>query len=835
MHSNERVEWGISSEAGSGSVSDRWSLRIHWPVGASMRIAVAVTAICLPVVGLCIADNVHAAAMAMIVPVGGDGAPTVALSEYSASTEQTNVKEEATSSLGGPFLVRADETTPSHAASVPSGSAQSPGDDASILAEVVVTAEKRPERLMDVPMSITSLAGDALAEAQEYRFEDYVARVPGLALIDYGARGSQLVIRGLTTGSQTINSSVATYIDETPYGTEGFFDGSFYSAPNLDTFDMQRIEVLKGPQGTLYGANALGGVLKYVTNAPDPSGFLLTGKAGVSSVQSGGVGFDAHTMINMPLTADSALRLVGYDTYYPGFIDDPSRGVTDINGTHYSGGRASLLLHPAAELSIRFNALYQNRSYGDWPAEDLNPGTLTPIYCNLCQERLIGQPGHTANQLYSATIDWSLGFATLLSSTSYQSLAADFIQDYSGFLGSIASSIFQKPLGVAVTASLDSHSWTQELRLSTSGHGPLRWQIGGFFTDEHSHYPFSLGAIDVPTRTILPYLPYDLNRGDTPVTYREYAGFANVDYSVMPNIDVALGGRYSENHQTYVQDIAGLLTGPVPPFENKSSQNVLTYSGDLRWRVTTEAMLYARIASGFVPGGPNDVFFGAAGGTGNFAASYKSSTTINYEAGLKSTLLDGRLTLQVSAFDIDWRDIQLNVLTHGFTIITNGGNAKSDGVEWTFAYAPIQGLTVGFSGDYTDAHLTQNTPPSAGGHSGDRLPSVPLWQSSATAEYRRPIHQLYDGFVGASWVFTGSRYADFEPASPRQQMPSFDILNLHGGLQTQKWTFALYIKNVGNKKAINYLIDETGAGGSGPQSAVLYQPRTLGATFAASF
>src|ERR1700735_5003215 len=273
------------------------------------------------------------------------------------------------------------------------------GDNA--LQEIVVTAEKREERLLDVPMSLTALSGDELARAGSYRLEDFVGKVPGLSVVDAGALGSQLVIRGITTGVQAVNSAVATYIDETPYAAQGPFVDSTFATPNLDTFDLQRIEVLRGPQGTLYGSNALGGLVKYVTNAPDPPAVAAKVETGANSVSNGGTGFDVHAMVNLPLGADSALRLVGYDTYYPGFIDDPSRGLTDINGTHFVGGRVSYLYEPASNFTVRLNAIYQERRWNDWSDEDVNGGTLTPVFGNLIQENLVTQPGFAQSQIYN--------------------------------------------------------------------------------------------------------------------------------------------------------------------------------------------------------------------------------------------------------------------------------------------------------------------------------------------------------------------------------------------------------------------------------------------------
>ncbi len=270
----------------------------------------------------------------------------------------------------------------------------------------------------------------------------------------------------------------------------------------------------------------------------------------------------------------------------------------------------------------------------------------------------------------------------------------------------------------------------------------MQWKAGGFFTDEtgFNYEPFF--PIDVTTKTVLFNFPTNLGASTFPVFYREYAGFGSLDYHFTPTFDVDLGGRYSQNSQTFHEVASGLLTGEEN-FGQTSSQGVFTYSADARWHITPSNMVYARISEGFVPGGPNDVVPG-----GNLAPSYRSSTTVNYEAGIKSSLLQDHVTVEVSAFLINWRDIQLQAIIGGLGTFVNGGEARSEGIEWNFAYVPVSGLTLGLNGAYTDAYLTQPTPASVNGQVGDRLPSVPLWETSASANYEWRLFGDYSGFAG---------------------------------------------------------------------------------------
>lgn len=696
------------------------------------------------------------------------------------------------------------------------------------LQEIVVTAEKRSERLSDVPMSVTAISGSDLERMQATRFEDYIGQIPGMTLIAASPVSNQLVIRGVTVGAASINSSVATYLDDTPYTSEGPFANTGIS-PNIDPYDLQRIEVLRGPQGTLYGSLALGGLLKYVTNAPDPTHFAASAQTGVSTVDhGGGTGFDVHAMVNLPLADNAALRLVGYDSYYPGFIDDPSRGLQDINGSHVSGGRAALLYTPTDSFSVRFNVLHQEIHAGDISTEDVNPG-LTPTYGNLTMERLIAQPSEGENELYNMTINWDLGFAKLLSSTSYAETPLSTTADASGLYGPIVSSIFGAHYGAGVVVSEPVHDLTQELRLSSSTSGPFEWQMGTFFTHEQSYENEQIFLADPATHQLVYNFPVGLGTYNITPTYREIAGFANLDYHFTPTFDVSLGGRYSQDHQTYHQTSEGVFSGSTD-IATKSSENVFTYSGDARWHWTPQTMVYARIATGFVPGGPNDVLPGST-----LPESYNSSRTTNYEVGIKSSFLDRRVTLDVTVFDINWTDIQLEALVGNLAGITNGGTARSDGVEWDFAYAPIEGLKFDLNGAYTNARLTQATPASVGGMDGAFLPDVPKWSSSAGVDYEHPLFGDYSGFVGANWRYSDTRLSEFTVLGARQEMPSYNIVDLRTGVEARNWSVTLYVKNVGDVIAFSNISPLTAAGNLGPQQATVFQPRTIGLTLSAKF
>jgi len=260
---------------------------------------------------------------------------------------------------------------------------------------------------------------------------------------------------------------------------------------------------------------------------------------------------------------------------------------------------------------------------------------------------------------------------------------------------------------------------------------------------------------------------------------------------------------------------------------------VFTYSADARYHLTPDMMVYARVASGFVPGGGNNI---PPATPVALPHSYQSATTSNYEVGFKGSLLDGKATVEVSAFDIKWKDIQIAASFTGVLTTLNGGTAQSSGVEWNLGWLPVRGLKLNLSGAYTDAHLTEALPASVGGQDGDRLPGSPKWGTSLGVDYEHALSGTLTGFVGTNWRHTGDRLADFVAAGDRRlTVPGFDVVDLHVGVGAPRWSVTLFVKNVGDKFAINNVSAETLLGGYGPQQANIYQPRTIGVVLSGKY
>jgi iron complex outermembrane recepter protein len=682
--------------------------------------------------------------------------------------------------------------------------------------EVVVTANKRAEKLKDVAQEVTSISGNALALQQAAHLEDFVTLVPGFNLVSAQTGQSRLVLDGVNTGGDS--ATVATYVDETPYGSATGLANGGVLAPDLDTFDVNRIEVLRGPQGTLYGASSLGGVLKFITNAPDPSHFSAKVEVDGENTDHGGDGGSVKAMVNLPISDKIAIRASGFYTEDGGYIDDPLRGAKNINDVKFNGGRIGVYLHPTEKLTIRLTAAAQNINSNGDSVEDLNPANLQPLYGQLTQSRTFAQPNDITYRVYNGTADYDFGFADLLSSTSFGRLHQSTDED--------ATALFGIPAGIE--QQLEQQKFTQEVRL-TSKPQKVEWLIGGFFTRERNELNQDLGEVD-PAHP--PHFAVDgLELVTLDSVYSEYAAFGNLDYHFTDRFDLSVGGRYSHNEQAAGQVTTGLLVPPTPNAPGSSSEGVFTFAVAPKYKINDDVTVYARISKGYRPGGPNVLSPGAPAAV---PRTFLSDSLIDYQAGVKADLLDKSVSIDASAFYIDWSRIQLLEDVLGFGANTNGGKAKSEGVEGTVAYVPVSGLNLSANIAYTDATLRSFTGPLLGGVPGNPLPYSAKWSGAVNAEYSHALMNDARGFIGGSLRYIGDRKADFDPNIGQVPLPSYVSLDLHLGVDWKNYRAELYAKNLNDARGILSLTG-FGATPAGAVMAGVERPRTIGLSLSAKY
>jgi iron complex outermembrane recepter protein len=721
---------------------------------------------------------------------------------------------------------------------------------AATLQEIVVTAQKRQEKLINVPMGVTAITSDSIQSMHLIDFADLETQVPGLSVVLEAPGLDTLTIRGENVGG--VGSTVTTYIDDVPFGSSNALANGSIAAGDFDTWDLQRVEVLRGPQGTLYGAGSEGGLFKYVTNPPDPTKLAAAFEVGDEDVAHGQNALDYKAMVNLPVSGAAALRLDGFYTKLPGYIDDPQLGESDVNRGYQEGGRASFLVNFTDNLSIRLTAFGQLLHTDGSPQIDVigapNPiappaDQLQPDDGNYDQHRYIAEPATFKYDIYSGTLDWNLGWGTLTAITSdgtttenqlFDGTSADFAPGVTG--GELVESLLPPGTnaGAAETDDLYVKKFTQELRLASPAGQTLEWQLGAFYTRESSTLAETIPSFIIPT--LAPTGLPSLENINLDALYREWSGFGQVTYHFNPAFDLSLGGRWSENKQSESESIGGLLVSPTQITGGASTGTDFTYSVAPRWHVNQNTMAYVRVASGYRPGGPNALPPVTPTGV---PTSYQADSTVNYEIGLKTVQLDNRLSIDVDAFLIKWKKIQLYELVDEFGINANGGTASSKGLEWSFALTPFQGLNLTLNGAYVDAYLTANAP-ATGGLTGNQLPYAPKWSNSLDADYTWSAFGNYSAFAGATWSYIGSRFDDFAATAtiqnnavvfvpnPRADLGGYNTLNLRVGLQDQRWTFELYCKNIADSRGLTFYTN-TGTPNSGG-AIVVQQPRTIGVT-----
>jgi iron complex outermembrane receptor protein len=709
-----------------------------------------------------------------------------------------------------------------------------PSEDA--LTTIVVTAEKREEKIKDVPMSITALGGGALDNLQYRSFSDYAAMVPGLSITSSQPGYTNLTLRGQNAGG--VGSTVAVYLDESPFGSSSaLLNGSILSG-DFDTWDLQRVEVLRGPQGTLYGSNSEGGLLKFVTAPPVLGSFSGAAEVTGETVDHGGTGGDVRAVVNLPLGDMFALRVGGFKQDVAGWVDDPSRGKVDENDGHKYGGRVSLLAQPVDSLTIRLTASSQQSNYNGTPGVDTTNATLRPAVGDLQQERFIAEPSSFQYKNYNATINWDAGLFSILSTTSYGILNSDAISDVSNVALAPGVTYADVLGGAGLTdtgASLDNlvdlKKFTQEVRVSSPTTNFIEWQVGAYFTREQGTLLQHLNPISLPSGVpITAFGALEIASLDS--TYKETSGFGNVTIHIIPQFDIQAGGRYSKNEQEATETLSGLLAGGGQQFSTPSSGHVWTYSVAPRWHIDADNMLYFRWATGYRPGGPNAL---PPIVPPDVPREYGADKTSNLELGIKSTLLNGLLSIDAALFHVDWTNIQLLEQVDNTGINGNGGKAKSQGFEWTVGYVPVHGLTFQWTGAYTDAKLTTDAP-GVNGVTGDPLPYAPKWGTSLDGEYDAPAFADYKYFVGATWSYVGARSTVFgsdETMLLQVRLPSYNDYGARVGFDNDRWRWTLYGKNLSDSRGISSYTSSGAPGLNG--SASVIQPRTFGVTLSTKF
>ncbi|MBN7796113.1 TonB-dependent receptor [Parahaliea mediterranea] len=698
-----------------------------------------------------------------------------------------------------------------------------------VFEEVVVTARKRAESMYDVPISINVLSETAIDNMGAKDFSDLLGTVPSLTAYQNGPGRTRLSIRGVANGGGNDNDTqnqetVAIYLDEIPISMGAM-------NPEISLFDLQRVEVLRGPQGTLYGAGSMTGTIRQVTNKPDLAEFGGKFETSLSTIHKGSVGQSYKGLVNVPVIEDTlAVRASAYYVEEGGYIDNILTGEDDLNEATSKGGRVVARWQASDRLIADLSLLHHEYSDGGRPEDLDHTPELTRDYPSF--------DGYDDEMdIYNLTLDYDLGWAQLVSSTSY----FDRTVVNRRSLDLLLISEFPMVTPHELEDTTDSEAYVQEIRLASTYDSPLQWTVGAYADKKDVFYENTFpvpgadaamgidsGDFGAPTDNL--YYGYD------DLTIKTYALFGEAYYN-WDKWTLTAGLRYFNWKQEIEYYQSGLLNGGAnsdPRPEGK--EDGVNPKVNLSYDLGDNSLVYVQAARGFRYGGINgniprsvcadeldDV--ARSGGDTRF---FDPDKLWNYEIGTKGATAGGRLQYNLTYFYIDWEDMQTQrSFECGFGFRENVGKATSEGVEVELTARPIDGLTLTVGGTYVDSQLAEDVP-NLDADKGDPAPFVADLSLNGSVEYRRPVGNGLDGFIWANAIYTGDRGTEFSKDQPNYRaMDDYTVANLRLGVQSAQWEVSLFADNLFDSRGVTRALRRPPFD---PDAEIRVQPRTLGVT-----
>jgi outer membrane receptor protein involved in Fe transport len=733
----------------------------------------------------------------------------------------------------------------------PNGPSSGPNASSSSadLAEVVVTAERRVGTVQSTPISITAYSGAQL-EAQGITDVNEIGyETPGVSEKNSGPGQTEYEMRGISSSGGT-SPTVGFYLDDVPLTAPAqALNGKVVIDPSL--YDLNRVEVLRGPQGTLYGSGSMGGTIKLISNQPDPKAFAASGQVTGSGTEGGGGNYAVNAMVNVPLVDNVlALRVVGTDTYTSGWIDRevlnpfplPTQGGfsrgnvlaapvqadhSDANWERLQGVRAAVLWQPTDELTVTPSVFYQQITQGAPNFVDVPPGIDNETHY---QPFDVAEPYSDTFQLYTLPIKYDVGGIEITSTAAYYDRRTSINQDSSEVGQDFLTALIGVP-GVSyadagpLTAYETDHTeqFSEELRLSSTGQGPLRWVLGGIYQNYDAHTAIGTttpGPIVAELFGTPSY--FDLTFKNV---LKQYAGFGEASYQLGPFRATAGLRYYSYSTVENLTEGGGLISGPAPPFTYalSSSASGVNPKYNFAYEPNKDLTLYVQAAKGFRPGGANTP---APITCPNNPIQYGSDGLWSYETGEKARFLDNRVIINAAAYFENWSQIQ-QLITEacGSTYTANAGTAHVYGGELEATVRLTEELTISTAAGYTHAQLA-SVEAGSGFTVGERVQDVPDYTDTTSLSYTRPVTAAYDMVLRASNVYVGT---STDPSFQLNRIPVRNIGSLRAGLVGKNdLSVYLFVDNVTNKHAYLGDPEELFAFVPAINRVATNQPRTIG-------
>jgi iron complex outermembrane receptor protein len=674
------------------------------------------------------------------------------------------------------------------------------------LQAVTVTAALREQSLADVPFSVAATSAQTLRERGVSSLEDIATNVAGFSVQNLGPGQSQVAIRGASSGQIArdqpgVKEDVGAYLDDVPISLSLF-------TPDLDLFDVSRVEVLRGPQGTLFGSGSLSGTVRYISGQPELGLHSFFGEIGTSAIANkqgfgsgtGGRGTGASVKlgVNTPLGDNAAARIVGYFDRMPGFMDavQPNGSVnSDVNDGAKYGVRAAIKFAPSDAFTMTPRIVYQHTKTNGWNRIDAfnilaNPWTTSrsPVTLGPRQQfTQIGEPYTDDFVMGDVNMKWNWGTTNLTSVSSYGTRDILVVRDAGALTSSITGGSIGLPqniytLNSPLNDATKTKTYTQELRLAGSGES-TRWLFGAFYSNNKRDYAQDLVVSGFQTLSGIPTASVYAKRDElfwSTLSYKlsQTAIFGEGTWTASKDLDLTAGARYYNFSEDRTQIFDGIFgeDDAGKPVSNPGSVNASGFVPRVMasWKASPTTTFNAQVSRGFRLGGINDpinVTLCTAADRVTFGGrnQWKDETAWNYEVGTKSELFDGKGSLNVSAFNMDISDLQLSVTAGSCSsrLVFNVPKARSQGVEVEFNASPDQHWDVSASASLNNSKLLSSlTSTSSTGvvsvvsgiKDGNRLPSVPQQQFSAAATYKWPLQAGWNGAVTGTFNHVGSRY-----------------------------------------------------------------------------
>ncbi len=728
------------------------------------------------------------------------------------------------------------------------------------LEEIVITASKREQTLQEAGMSVTAIGAQDLERMGATSFQDFAVRVPNLGFgneSDGRFNANSPAIRGVFGDNTT-----GFYIDDTPLPAS--------IQPRV--IDVSRIEVLRGPQGSLYGARSMGGTIRLITKQPDFEGTSGSAHATLSTVKEGDINWSVDASVNLPIVEDKlAVRATAYfgqnsgifdRVYQPDWVNAqtgetiantaPSFDVNEnVDDESYGGFQLVAKAQIAENVTFVPKVMYQKIDADGLPFADISPDNFTQVRFFDTEE-----PGSDRWWLISGTLNWDIDAGSIVSTTSYFDRFLDEREEEHHFLHFLFNQVIGIPLD-PLESPLDENerfkSFVHETRYTSDFDGPFQVTAGIFYQrnknrlryDPPSLQPGLNDAIDAAT---FPGLAADCVDGfclttpdlifttDNFFNTKEYAVFGEITFDVSEAISITAGGRYYNTETDAVIDSDGFANGGPTHIEGEQSENGFNPKVLVQANLNENFDIYASAAKGYRIGGVNGNIsqtlcgdeMAALGISRSDVETFDSDTLWSYEAGMKSRLADNRVSLNISGYFIKWSDIsQQNRLACGFQFVDNAGQAEIKGFEIEMTAAPIEGMTLVAALGHADAKIT-NTGGVAGVSVGDRIQGVPNWTATASGEYVFPLTSDMEGLLRADFNYYGVSFSSNNEAINPRKRPSWNVLNLRAGVIIEDWEVTLFVDNVTNEH--NNLADSRSIAAETPgrQRLVTNRPRTIG-------